>query len=77
MLIRDMELAQEGLTAPRHDFDKQREDAKRLRKKDPEKNMSWSEKAVVIQNRLDDKRRKTQERWNRFAGTAESGGRGL
>jgi len=37
----------------------------------------WSAKTASVRDRLTGKRRDSKERWNRFAGTAESGGRGL
>lgn len=37
----------------------------------------WSAKVGEIRNRLTDKKRTSTERWNRFAGTGDSGGRGL
>ncbi len=36
----------------------------------------WSEKLGTIRNRLDKSRRESEERWNRFAATGDSGGRG-
>lgn len=36
----------------------------------------WSEKLNTIRNRLDNSRRLSDDRWNRFAGTADGGGRG-
>ncbi len=35
-----------------------------------------SPKVMEIRNRLTNKREKAEERWNRFAGTADGGGRG-
>src|SRR5262249_38224752 len=37
----------------------------------------WSAKTQDIRNRLTDKKRAAAERWNRFSGTEDSGGRGL
>lgn len=37
----------------------------------------WSEKVGTIRNRLTGKKRKSKDRWNRFAGTSGGGGRGL
>ena len=37
----------------------------------------WSAKTQEIKNRLTDKKRMAKERWNRFAATSDSGGRGL
>lgn len=37
----------------------------------------WSAKTQDIRNRMTGKKRQAKERWNRFAGTASGGGRGL
>lgn len=37
----------------------------------------WMSSVAQYRSRIDDKRRLSKERWNRFAGTGESGGRGL
>ncbi len=38
----------------------------------------WGDKVATIRNRLDGQKRVSKERWNRFAGTADStGARGL
>jgi hypothetical protein len=37
----------------------------------------WSAKHQMIRNRLTNKKRMAKERWNRFAGTAAAGARGL
>jgi hypothetical protein len=42
-----------------------------------EKKEVWSAKVVTIRNRLNNKKRASHDRWNRFAGTSDSGGRGL
>ena len=47
---------------------------KRYEKKDDK---AWSDKTVSIRNRLNDRKRDSKERWNRFAGTGGEGGRGL
>ncbi len=36
----------------------------------------WSAQLVSIRNRLDNSRRVADDRWNRFAGTSDGGGRG-
>ena len=36
----------------------------------------WSAKLSTIRNRLDNSKRLTDDRWNRFAGTEGGGGRG-
>jgi hypothetical protein len=63
-----------------------RADAQRL--KDNERSMrpkreekgaktEWSDKVSKVRNRLTGKKRESKERWNRFAGTGDAGGRGL
>ena len=42
-----------------------------------ENDMVWSSQVVSIRNRLTDKKRVSKERWNRFSGTSDAGGRGL
>lgn len=37
----------------------------------------WMAKTREVRSRLDDKKRDSAERWNRFAGTEGGGGRGL
>jgi len=37
----------------------------------------WSDKVATIRNRLTGQKRTSRERWNRFAGTNDGGGRGL
>lgn len=37
----------------------------------------WSARLQEIRNRVDGKKRMADERWNRFAGTDDGGGRGL
>jgi hypothetical protein len=52
------------------------------REKPPEKTATepgadkWSSKLTSIRNRLDNSRRVSEDRWNRFAGTSDGGGRG-
>lgn len=36
----------------------------------------WSEKVQKVRNKLTNKKRNANERWNRFAATGDSGGRG-
>ena len=36
----------------------------------------WSAQLTSIRNRLDNSRRLADDRWNRFAGTEDGGGRG-
>ena len=40
-------------------------------------NSEWSDKVTTVRNRLTGKKRESKERWNRFAGTSDGGGRGL
>jgi len=54
-----------GLTKPRQ----------KSKEKDDDKQI-WSEKVATIRNRLNDKRRVSEDRWNRFAGTEDAGARG-
>ncbi len=56
--------------------EKLRDRARTEKKKKDDKKEVWSEKVGTIRNRLNDKRRISEDRWNRFAGTEESGGRG-
>lgn len=37
----------------------------------------WSDKVSKVRNRLTGRKRASKERWNRFAGTSDAGGRGL
>ncbi len=37
---------------------------------------AWSARTQMIRNRLTNKKRKSMDRWNRFAGTAGGGGMG-
>lgn len=67
--------AEEGaLEAPRHDPEKARK-ADRDRK-DGEEEQPWSAKVGEVRNRLTGKKRAATDRWNRFAGTGDGGGRG-
>ena len=52
---------------------------KRTRKPEKKKDdgkVIWSEKVTSIRSRIDGKKRKSEDMWNRFAGTADAGGRG-
>jgi hypothetical protein len=46
-------------------------------KLEDEKNEEWMLKTAEIRNRITQKKRLSNERWNRFAGTEDGGGRGL
>ena len=45
-------------------------------RKAPESEKPWSAKLSTIRNRLDNSKRLSEDRWNRFAGTTDGGGRG-
>lgn len=64
------------LATPELDIEGSREYA-RERKQKKEEEAAWSEKVSFVRNRLTNKKRKSKERWNRFAGTSGGGGRGL
>ncbi len=46
------------------------------RPKEESKEKLWSSKLSTIRNRLDNSKRVSDDRWNRFAGTTDGGGRG-
>ena len=81
---RDINLAAEEHSRGR-DLEKEREEelrssalaASRKAKDNKPGNVVWSAKLHEIRDKNTDRKRMAQERWNRFAGTAESGGRGL
>ena len=50
--------------------------AKQSEKNNKEEDKLWSAKLVSIRNRVDNSRRTADDRWNRFAGTSDGGGRG-
>ncbi len=56
-------------------------DDAREKKRNPSEGVAdeqiWSEKVATIRNRLTNQKRTSKERWNRFAGTGDEGGRGL
>lgn len=64
-----------------------RVDAERVKKLEDDRNKprreakgqekEWSDKVATVRNRLTGKKRESKERWNRFAGTGDAGGRGL
>lgn len=45
-------------------------------KKKKEEEVVWSAKMQSIRNRLTDRKRMAEDRWNRFAGTSGGGGMG-
>lgn len=47
------------------------------RREDKKSDKEWGDKVARVRNRLTGKQRKSKERWNRFAGTSDGGGRGL
>ena len=53
------------------------EDAMAVTAAPMEDEVLWSAKTQEIKNRLTNKKRMAAERWNRFAATGDSGGRGL
>jgi hypothetical protein len=58
--------------------EKQKHEAKtRLADAKNEDELVWSAKVGEVRNRLTGKKRASQDRWNRFAGTEGGGGRGL
>jgi hypothetical protein len=64
----------------RHSEEKLARDIERshkTRKSENKSDKEWIGKVATVRNRLTGKKRDSKERWNRFAGTAESGGRGL
>lgn len=54
-----------------------RESSRKAAKHKQEGQPVWSARLQEIRNRVDGKKRMADERWNRFAGTEDSGGRGL
>ncbi len=53
----------------------ERPDEKTRRQREEEDEV-WSEKVHKIRNRITKKKRKANERWNRFAATSDAGARG-
>jgi hypothetical protein len=53
------------------------EDARRTKPASDASADAVRDKVAVIRNRLTGKKRISRERWNRFAATADAGGRGL
>ena len=51
--------------------------AQLARSTDEDGNVVWSAQLQEVRNRLTGKKRMAKERWNRYAGTASGGGRGL
>lgn len=45
--------------------------------KDRKDEPAWSARMQEVRNKLDGRKRMAEERWNRYAGTAGGGGRGL
>lgn len=58
---------------------RQRENERRMNPKRSEGpgNKEWSDKVSKVRNRLTGRKRDSKERWNRFSGTSDAGGRGL
>lgn len=61
-------------------LEKREKEKKKARHRDEErkddKKEIWSVQVSTIRNRLTGKKRESEERWNRFAATEDSGGRG-
>ncbi len=77
---------QEETLAKGRDLEKEREEevkeagrdsSRRAAKKNQDGQPVWSARMQEIRSRIDHKKRMADERWNRFAGTEDSGGRGL
>lgn len=62
------------ISAPEFNPEKSRDHERRKKK---EEEVVWSEKVAFVRNRITGKKRASEERWNRFAGTSGGGGRGL
>lgn len=63
----------DDLAAPPLDLERSREEEEKKKKKEE---VVWSAKVQEIRNRITDKKRQAQDRWNRFSGTSDGGGRG-
>jgi hypothetical protein len=77
---------QEDTLAKGRDLEKEREEeikeasrdsSRRVAKKNAGEQPVWSARMQEIRSRIDSKKRRADERWNRFAGTEDGGGRGL
>lgn len=75
--VERIQAAAVGLAAPEFDPSAHERERERLKKKQEEENPVWSAKTQAIRNRLTDRKRQAQDRWNRFAGTEGGGARGL
>jgi len=74
---RQQQLMFEMMRMRRADAARNRENESRMRPKNPEgKQQEWSDKVSKVRNRLTGKKRDAKDRWNRFAGTSDGGGRG-
>lgn len=76
IIFQQAELLRENVDigTPRHDG--KRHEHREHHRKEGEEPPLWSEKLHSIRNRLDSSRRLSEDRWNRFAGTTDGGGRG-
>lgn len=54
----------------------QKKSRSREEEKREDKKEIWSVKVSTIRDRLSDRKRTSDDRWNRFAGTEDGGGRG-
>lgn len=57
-------------------LEKAKNKSQREQEKKDDKKEIWSVKVSTIRNRLSDRKRTSDDRWNRFAGTEDGGGRG-
>ena len=63
-----------SIAAPEFDPEKSRDAAELAEREDGE--IVWSERVGTIRNRVNGKKRNALDKWNRFAGTSDGGGRG-
>ncbi len=70
------EVADEGLGAPEIVRAPEKERETGLTKKETKSQQNWSSKLQVIRNKNDNSKRVALDRFNRFAGTSDAGGRG-
>lgn len=75
LLFLHIERIQAGAKSLGVEYELEREESEEERKK-REEEVVWSAKVQDIRNRLTDRKRQAQDRWNRFAGTEGSGGMG-
>ena len=74
---RKQQLMFEMMRMRRADAARNRENEALMRPKHSDgKQQEWSDKVSKVRNRLTGKKRDAKDRWNRFAGTSDAGGRG-